>query len=452
MSQIKYLISIVHKQFFGSQLRRNMSSGVIGMSINMLALFISIPLYLHFLDYERYGLWLILASVLSFAQLGMLGIYQAVMKLVAEEYTHGNTEGIQSYIAMSLGILAITGTTVLLVILVFKTQIISIFKLNTENTGIASWLLPYIGILTIYVFFVQVFSATLSGLGRMDLSNYIQSVGRVIAVGLSGGLLWSGRGVESILIGNTVSYIFIHIVALFYIYRRVPIRVLRILNFDNQRLKNLLSFGGGVFGASLFGILLDPFNKMMISRYAGVESIPVYDIAFRGSMQVRGITETSIRAIMPEISRVSVKLDSKGVERIKHINHRSLKMIIFGGMPLFLGLFIFAGVILKLWLGDRFVEPLPHAFRIMLIASFFSLLGVPSFYTLMGLGKVRHIFAGRGIVSVTSGLILVTTVLVSSALEISTVVWAAMAGMALSTLYLIWQRRLALTRYELDLV
>lgn len=447
MSRVKYLFTAIYQQAFGSRLRCNMSSGVIAMGINMVALFVSIPLYLNFLDYEKYGLWLVLATVLSFAQLGMLGIRQAVMKLVAEEYALENLEGVQSYITMSLGLLAVIGVVVLLVILIFKVQIISIFKLNVDNVKIMSWLLPYIGMLSLYVFFVHVFSATLSGLGRMDIANYIQGAGRVIAVGLSGGLLWHGRGVESILIGNAVSYIIIHVIIVFFIYRRVQIRVLRISNFDIRRLKTLLSFGGGVFGASLFGILLDPFNKLMISRYAGVAAIPVYDIAFRGSMQVRGIAETSLRAIMPEISKISAKLNSKGIERIKHINLRSLKLIVFGGIPLFLGLFVFAEVILKLWLGDRFVETLPYAFRIMLVASFFSLLGVPSFYTLMGLGKIGHIFAGRSIASVTSGLILATTVLVSSALEVSMVVWAAMAGMALSTLYLLWQRRLALKRY-----
>jgi len=55
------------------------------------------PIYLHFLGYERYGVWLVLATVLSFAQLGNLGIDQAVMKLVAEEHGRGDIEGIKRH-------------------------------------------------------------------------------------------------------------------------------------------------------------------------------------------------------------------------------------------------------------------------------------------------------------------------------------------------------------------
>ncbi len=63
-----------------------MASGVVVTVINAVAMMAAFPIYLHFLGYEKYSVWLVLATVLSFAQLGNLGIGQAVMKLVAEEY------------------------------------------------------------------------------------------------------------------------------------------------------------------------------------------------------------------------------------------------------------------------------------------------------------------------------------------------------------------------------
>jgi len=71
------------KKLFRSQLRINMASGVAATIINIAVLAVGYPIYLHFLGYEKYGVWLVLATVLSFAQLGNLGIGQAVMKLVA---------------------------------------------------------------------------------------------------------------------------------------------------------------------------------------------------------------------------------------------------------------------------------------------------------------------------------------------------------------------------------
>ena len=60
-----------------------MVSGPVTTVVNAVAMLIAYPV-LHFLGYEKYGVWLVLATVLTFAQLGDLGIGSAVTKLVPE--------------------------------------------------------------------------------------------------------------------------------------------------------------------------------------------------------------------------------------------------------------------------------------------------------------------------------------------------------------------------------
>jgi len=62
------------ERFFSSQLRVNMFSGVAATVVNLVVLAIAYPAYLYFLGYETYGVWFILATVLTFAQLSNLGI------------------------------------------------------------------------------------------------------------------------------------------------------------------------------------------------------------------------------------------------------------------------------------------------------------------------------------------------------------------------------------------
>ena len=436
------------KKLFSSQLRINMASGVVVTVINAVAMMAAFPIYLHFLGYERYGVWLVLATVLAFAQLGNLGIGQAVMKLVAEEYGRGDTEGIQRYVTTALALLCLSGSLVLIVILVFKTQIIAAFKLSDENAKMVLWLLPYIGILSIYVFVVQTLNATLAGLGRMDLANYIQSVGRIVAVTAATILLYSGQGIESLLIGSTLSYVFIHIMSLICIWRIARIRILRVRNLDAQRGKRILRFGGAVFGGSLMNMLLSPFNKLMLSRYAGVSAIPLYEIAFRGSMQVRGLVEVGLRALMPEISRISGNMTKHAKDRISQIYRRAIKLIFLFSIPMYGILIIFAPLLLRVWLGEKFVETLSGAFRIMLIGTFLSLLGVPAYYTLMGAGHVRHNLGAHIVQSVINVALVLTSILLISTVSLGTVVFATLAGMGGSTAYLIWRRQKAFKHFS----
>jgi len=427
------------KRVLGSQLRLNMVSGVLSILVSTIALAISYPFYLHFLGYEKYGLWLVLAVVLGFAQLGMLGIGSAVTKLVAEEYAMDNLKGVQSYIAMALLVLSISGTIILFCVYFFRVQIMDLFKLGAENEEIALWLLPYVGFLSVYVFLVQALNAVLSGMGRMDLANYTQSFGRIIAVVVSVTMLYLGKGVESLLVGNVIAYTVVLIATLAFIYRRAKVRIFRLENWDWQRLKRLIGFGSGVFGGMLMNMLLDPFNRLMLSRYAGVTSIPIYDIAYKTAMQIRALGDAGLRAIMPEISHAAANMSAQSHERIIDINRRASRLILAGGFPLFGILFIFAGLLLKIWLQENYVDALLPAFRVMLVASLISLLGVPAFYTHMGKGNVDKCFISILLQSFINVIIVLAYVAFAPNMIGSRVFYAVGFGMLVSTIYLNWQ-------------
>ena len=439
MKQISVLVSAIIRQIFGSQLRQNMTSGVILMLISILTWTVSYPIYLHFLGYEKFGLWLILAVVLGFAQLGLLGTISAITKLVAEEHEQGNLLGVESYIAMSLMTVMTTGSIVLVIILLFKELIISAFKLGGTNADTVHWLLPYVGVLSVYVLMVQVINTVLAGLGRMDLANYTQAVGRVVAVIISVAMLFFGKGIESLLIGNAFSYIAVHIMSFILIRRQAKVRFLRLNSWDWGRLRRLMSFGGGVFGGMLMNLLLDPFNKLMLSRYTGVASVTVYDIAYKTAMQIRGIGEVGFRALVPEISRFNANMNGQANERINTINRKAIRLILIGGLPFFGILFVFAAFILKAWLNKNFVEALTPAFRIMLVAAFVSLLGIPAFYTHMGKGNVRYGFIATIIQSLLNVTIVMAYAVFAPDKIGSHIFYAIALGMLASTVYLDWQ-------------
>jgi O-antigen/teichoic acid export membrane protein len=427
------------KRILSSQLRINMVSGTMTTAINAVVMVVAYPVYLHFLGYEKYGVWLVLATVLTFAQLGDLGISPAVMKLVAEEYGRGDIKGIQHYVTTALALLCISGIVALIVILVLKNQIVAAFKLSDENAKMVLWLLPYIGVLSIYVLVVQVLEAALSGLERMDLTNYIQSLGRGVGVTVSGLLLSTGFGVKSLLIGSILSYLFIHIASLVCIRRIAPIHLLRMGNIDTQRCGRLLRFGSAVFGGSLIAMLFSPFNKLMLSRYAGVSTIPIYEIAFTGSMYVKAVIQTGFRALMPEISRIGANITVQAKNRILQLNSRAMKFVFLLGVPLYAALIIFAPLLLKLWLGERCVETLPGAFQIMLIGTFLSLLCVPAYYTLMGLGRVHYCFLSQVIQGIVNAGAVGIILLFAGTVSIRSVASVVVLAMGVTTFYVILQ-------------
>jgi O-antigen/teichoic acid export membrane protein len=435
------------KKLLSSQLRVNMASGMATTVVNIAVMAAGYPIYLHFLGYEKYGVWLVLAVVLTIAQLGDIGISPAITKLVAEEYGRKNIEGVRCYITTALAMLCTSGVVVLAAVLIFKLQITALFKLSSENTKLAVWLLPYIGVLSVYIFIVNVFNATLSGLGRMDLANYIQTASKVIAVAVATVLLYFGKGIESMIISSAVSYLFIQVISLICVRKIISIRILHLSNLNTQCGQRLLSFGGAVFAGSLINMFLSPFNKLMLSRYAGVSTVPVYEIAYAGSMQIRALFDAALRALMPEISRISSDMTSHAKDKISRLYRHAMAQTLFFGIPVYGILAIFLSFLLSIWLQNRYVEILPDAFRIMLTGSFFSLLGVPAYYTLMGTGHARDTLVSYIIQSSTNVAIIIVSIFLFSAVPLVTMVFSTSLGMGASTLYLFWRKQKAFPIY-----
>jgi O-antigen/teichoic acid export membrane protein len=436
------------KKILSSQLRVNMASGVVTTLVNALVVAVGYPLYLHFLGYELYGVWLVLTTVLAFANLGNLGIGQAVTKLISEEFGRGNFTGIERYLTTALALLCLTGILILIALIVFQNHIIGLFKLSSENYRIVMWLFPYIGVLSIYIFAVDVFRGTLSGLGRMDFSNYIFSLGEIMKLAISASLLMAGLGIKSLLIGAFVGQAVTHAASFFCIRRIVPIRILHPSHIQAQYAKRLLSFGGGIFGASAISMLFSPFNKLVLSRYVGVSAIPVYEIAFTGSMQIRGLFEVALRALMPEISRIGATITGTAKNKILTLNRHAQKLIFLFGIPIYAASILLMPFLVKIWLGANYVETLPEAFQIMLVGTFLSLLCVPAYYTLMGLGKVRHCFLSQVVQGTVNAGIVGTLLAFWGIVSIQSTAWAAVAAMGATSLYVLYQNYRAMKKYH----
>jgi len=283
----------------------------------------------------------------------------------------------------------------------------------------------------------------------MDLANWTQSAGRIAAVATASSLLYSGRGIESLLIGNIFSYVLVHITTIIVIRRIADIRLLWIGNLSGRCCKRLLGFGLGLFGGSVINMLLSPFNKLMLSRYAGVSTIPVYEIAFNGSMQVRALIAVGLSALMPEVSRIGANMTGYARDRIAQLNYRAIKLILLFGLPVYAGLFVFCTFLFRIWLRERFVTALPDAFRIMLIATFASLLCVPAYYILLGLGRVTQCFYSYAIQSGANVFVVLLAIITVRSLSVMHVVWAALIAMGMTSAYLIWQNRRAMGRLPL---
>jgi O-antigen/teichoic acid export membrane protein len=425
-----------------------MVSGAVTTFANAIVVAVGYPIYLHFLGYEQYGIWLALSTVLSFAQLGKLGLDIAVMKLVAEEYGRKNLDAVQRYTASAMTILTISGTVALVLVIILRGPIVAVFRLSEENSATALWLLPYIGCLSVYVLLVNVLSAVASGLGRMDVASWSQSLGHVAGLVCAMVLLWFGWGVKSLLVSSAFSWVLVHVVSLVYIYRITGRTLLCRGAVDRRVCGRLLRFGGGLFGGSLIQMLLHPFNKVVLSRYVGVSSLPTYEIGCRLSLLTISLLSRILRPLVPEISRLTAERTVISVERVRLIDRKAMRVALVSGAVCYPLLLLTAEPLLALWLRAASSRELLDVVRIMLFGSFLTVPGVPAYLTIMGLGRVRHILAANALQAIANFLMVLLLLAVTHRISIGVVAVVSELAAIGGAWYLVLQKSFLLRRYD----
>jgi O-antigen/teichoic acid export membrane protein len=424
------------RSFTATQLRRNMIAAPLLSVVGILIVAISYPLYLHSLGFQNYGLWLVLSTVITFSQIGNLGISQALSRYVAVAVADRCPAEVSELYSSACCIVGLSGSLVITLVFFLRVRLIAYLRLPPASADLALHLLPWAAALSVYIYFCDLSNNVLNGLGRLDLCYGFQITAQALALLVSAGFLAAGYGITGVLLGTASGYVISHVLSV-----RAGCGVLGMSCFCTSppqagQLRRLMSFGGWLFGSSVVAMFLGPVNRLITARFIGLTAVPIFDVAFNVGLRIRGILESSQRALVA--ATAAAKTENK--RHIRTFVPRAMRFLVPSGIA-FLAIGLGAPVILRTWLGSAFEASMVPSLRIMLTGSYISLLSTSSYYVLLGIGCARSIFAAQslqsGINVVAIGVVLLTTPH-ANVVHISA---AAAIGMVATAAFLIWRER-----------
>ncbi len=420
-----------------SQLKRNVASGAVLSGFDSVAGLVALPLYLKYLGAEQYGLWATVSVVLAFCRLGQFGIDTAITKYVAGEYGQKNLKAVTEYISTSFYILMIPSLVILGALGFFNSHIVRL--LTAEGTPVDNLgrLVLFVGLLSVLGLAVNVMKGVVTGIGRMDIANYISVIGRLSQVGLALVLLVLGCGIWSLYFGFLLSYALPLAVWMVLLRRTYHIRVFNPLAFRRDKFVELLKYGGGLTTASVTNMFVMPFNKLVIARYVGLSEVAYFQIANRVITSLRGLFVQGLQALLPRISEIKGS-DGRGESsrRIASIHRKGMRFVLLCACPLFALIFILAHPLLRIWLRGEFDAQIAVAARILLVGWLANILASPDYFTLLGVGKVRHIVGATWIKSATNVIPIVLLLSLGMELQLSTVMMITSASLITASIFL----------------
>ena len=283
-------------------------SSYAAIGVNMLYTIASIPLALHYLDKEQFGLWALVAQLSAYLGLLELGMRGSVARILSDHKDHMETGAYGSVLRTGTRVFLIQGLVVTLcgcLLAVTGPQLMDLpFALHDRFKILMALQSSFVG----FGLAVACLGAPLWCHQRLDISALSSSLCMLVSFVV----LWTGFALgweiyslvavsfSSLLVGVAVTYTCCKRLG-FY-----PKRCHR-GRYDPAIFRELLGFGSGVFLMNLGTQLSSASQIVLVSRILGVESAAVWSVAtklFNMAQQfvakildssVAGLTEMLVR-------------------------------------------------------------------------------------------------------------------------------------------------------------
>jgi O-antigen/teichoic acid export membrane protein len=362
---------------------RNALFNVGGFFVSSLYIFLLVPIALHFVGAENYGLWVIMMGLTGYFGLADLGLNTSLVKYISEYAAAGRSRDVNSvvwhgllfYFVVSL-VVFITGYVAFP--LVFELlQLPAASYAPARNVFIISLLGFGVGST------VAIIGGVLLGLQRSDLYNFITNGLLILKLAGIAVALWLGAGIYGLALGDLAGGLLT--IPLLTIAARKVYPALRFspMRFDFGMIKKLLVFGVQLQVSRLAEVVQAQWDKLILTRIVGLSAVTPYDIGARPLSRIRTLPIIAVSALVPAVSALEVEQNR---ERIQSALLRSTRYLALFAAPAFTFVALFAPDLFTAWLGGEY----PNSVLVARILSFALFMNVMT-------GGISFVSQGQGL-------------------------------------------------------
>ncbi|MCS7207304.1 MAG: flippase [Dehalococcoidia bacterium] len=364
-------------------LARNTLITIVGGAVPPLVGLAVVPLFVHGLGTERYGLWTLAGSIFAYFLIFDIGLGKATTKFVSEALARGEREEI-AYLfwtallaSVALGVVA--GVAFAAAVPFLTTRVL---RIPSELVPEARALLLVFALSAPLHLCARAVGGLLEGSHRFDLSNAIGVPVRILGMVLpllGVWLGWSLAGVGALAVGaGLIGVLVTGAVAL-----RVRPEVRGVPRVSQAALRRLLGFGGWMMGVSILASLVAGSDRIIIGTVLSTSAVAYYAPPHSLIWQSSSIASALYVTLFPAFSALG-SVDKKRMERL-YASAFKVLMVIMG--PIALLIIVFAREGLTLWLGADFAHESTRVLQVLAIGMFLNTLAVVPSIALQGAGR-----------------------------------------------------------------
>jgi O-antigen/teichoic acid export membrane protein len=334
-------------------------SGYALLVANVLYTLASVPLALHYLTKEEFGLWAVVSQVCNFNMLVVdLGMSGAVARILIDHKDDSTSTKYGEVIQTGLLVLLVQGVILAVAGGLLSYWLPQLMAVDAKYWSIFRQLVIWQCVLLAFSFVMRIFSFILQAHQRFDICNYANLAG--FAVGLTG--LWVGFalgwGLYGMLLGAGATIVLNAIITLWQTWRLRLFPARGRWGRPNRAIfKEVFFYGADLFLVMLGLQLITASQAPLITRTLGLEATAVWSIATKLFMLSQQIVYRLLDYSLAAFSEMIVRGEK---ERLKQ---RFRDLVILSG-SVSVGIAVIMAIcnraFLMVWTQDRISWPLSN--------------------------------------------------------------------------------------------
>ena len=367
----------------GSHLFRNTLFNLSGQLFPLLIGIFTIPIIVHHLGVERFGIFSLAWVILGYSAFLDLGLGRTATKFIAEALGKGDFVKIPNLIWTSVGIIFFCGLMGGIVFAGLIPLLVSkIFNITKPLVSEAAGTFLVIAITIPVVISAKGFQGVLAAGQRFDLINVIQIPSQSLFF-----LIPTIGTFFSLNLPETMFIIFISKLVTVMVYFLFCIRTFPDMKkkfcFIPKLIKPLFSYGGWITVSALVGSLSMCFDRFIIGSVMTMAAVSYFSTPCEMVLRLWIIPGSLVMTLFPAFS----SLGATRKDELEFLFVRSHKYLLLGVGPVAIFFVIFARTILQIWLGDDFAQQSTVSFQILSVSALIGCMAPVSGGLIQGLGR-----------------------------------------------------------------
>lgn len=365
-----------------SKLTINAVSAIIQVAFTAIIYFFLYKYLLNSIGIKQLGVWSLILSFSSIANLANFGITSGLVKFVAEYLTENDKSKLGKLIFTSIISMTVLFSLVSLIVF-WAAHYFLHLVIDKEFLNIALSILPF-SLASLSINAISgVFTSVLEGYQKNYLRNFIYIFSGALMFVLVL-VLTPVYHLEGVAIAQVCQALFILLVALILIYRISPYNRFGYWKWSKKSFKELFNYGYKFQVVSICQLLYEPTTKLLLSKFGGLAVLGHYEMATRLVSQFRALLVNANQVVVPvvaENSKTKTKEEMQGFFKVMN------QILLMFSLPLSTLLLIISPFISIIWIGDvnaNFV----FSMLVLTTSAAINIMAGPSYFSCMGEGRL----------------------------------------------------------------